>query len=160
MHRNCFFWILLTINLPVVLLVTYFGLNYSGFCFSQMQYLSNEEKFRAVFNYVNNANKLRVEVSENRYEYRKFIPYESFDEYTQENSNCCAINPTEGSDAPPPKPILFNSNLDRIFGYNSGDLIIIKYKVRYLDKQGNQKSQFIEVDSALQNCGKVLEWYN
>jgi hypothetical protein len=148
------------IGLPTLFLVTFLGLNYSGFCFEKMRYLTDYEKMRLAFNYINNAEKLRVKVPEKGHEYRKFIPYESFDEYIQENPNCCMINPPGGSDAPPPRPILYYSRLDRIFGYNSGDLIVIRYKVRYLDKKGNQISQSIKVDSALQNCGKVLEWYD
>ncbi len=130
----------------------YFGLNYSGFCFAQMRYLSDEEKLRLAFNSINNAEELAVEIKDGKIVDREHIPYKSFDEYIKENPDCCKINPPGGSDLPPPR---FS---DRIFGYHSGELIVINFKVRYIDDEGKQRIKEIRIPKTLQNCGKRFSW--
>ncbi|MDJ0615780.1 MAG: hypothetical protein QNJ63_03365 [Calothrix sp. MO_192.B10] len=144
-NRICLITLFLIIPLT---LLGYFGLNYSGFCFAQIRYLSDEEKLRLAFNSINNAEKLDVENKDGKSVYREQIPYKSFDEYIKENPDCCKINPRGGSDLPPPR---FS---DRIFGYHSGELIVINFKVRYIDDNGKQIIQETRIDNTLQNCGK------
>lgn len=40
----------------------YFGLNYSGFCFSKMRHLDEIEKYRSLFNYHNSRLGLPIKV--------------------------------------------------------------------------------------------------
>jgi hypothetical protein len=61
--KKCLF-----ISIGGVLLIpfVYFGLNYSGFCFAQKRYLSDEEKIRVVFDYQNSRDTIPIDLSENR----------------------------------------------------------------------------------------------
>ncbi|MBD2682724.1 MULTISPECIES: hypothetical protein [Nostoc] len=138
------------IGIPLTVLLAYFGLNYSGFCFAKMRYLSDEENIKLGFDALNNAEKLRINLA-GKMQYSEFIKYKSFDEYIKENPDCCAINPPGGSDLPPPE------YLERIFGYHSGKFVQINFKVRYLD-EAVTKYQKIRADIPLQNCGKVVSF--
>ncbi|MDJ0615784.1 MAG: hypothetical protein QNJ63_03385 [Calothrix sp. MO_192.B10] len=112
-----------------------------------MRYLSDEEKIRSVFDYQNARSELPI-----NFKYYEHIKYESFDEYIKENPDCCKINPPRGSDLPPPR---FS---DRIFGYHSGELIVINFKVRYIDDSGKRRIKEIRIDRSLHNCGKIFSW--
>lgn len=150
-QRIFILYIFLLIGIPLTFLTVYFGLNYSGFCFAKMRYLTDEEKIKLAFNSLNSAEKLRIQI-EGEMQDRKFIKYESFDEYIKENPDCCAVNPPGGVEALP------DSFLTRILGLHSGDGIRIKFKVRYLDESGLQKSQEINSGIALQNCGQTVNF--
>ncbi|MBC1235979.1 hypothetical protein [Nostoc sp. 2RC] len=132
--------VLVLIGIPLSVLFAYFGLNYSGFCFAKMRYLSDEERFRMVFDYQNE----RTDLGRSSYNY---IKYESFDEYIKENPDCCSINPGG------PYEIRQASFLNRIFGYDAPDVIVIKFKVRYLDETGNKRAFETHFENTLQNCG-------
>ena len=151
---NCLRKSIIFSTIILFLIVSYFGLNYSGFCFAKMRYLSNEERIRLAFNSLNSANRLRVKIPGQGYEDREFIKYESFDEYIAENPDCCAVSPPRGSpELPPP------SELGRMFGYHSGEYVRIYYKVRYLDDNGRQTSQVIKVDQPQRNCGDPVLYH-
>ncbi|MBD2682725.1 MULTISPECIES: hypothetical protein [Nostoc] len=148
--RNSLLPVFVFIGIPLTVLFAYFGLNYSGFCFAKMRYLSDEDKIRSVFdfqnNYQNDPETLVVQVGESKIQ--KHIKYESFDKYIQENPDCCVINPGGTYD------IAIPSFLDRIFGFSSGDIVVINFKARYLDKNGKQRLKEIRFENRLQNCGK------
>ncbi len=139
-NRICLITLFLVIPLT---LLGYFGLNYSGFCFAQMRYLSDEEKIRSVFDTQNARKSLYTNGL------REHIKYKSFDEHIKENPDCCKINPKRSHDVPSP------SFVDRIFGFNSGDFIFIDFKVRYVDEKGKQRVKEFSFENAVQNCGKV-----
>ncbi len=139
-NRICLITLFLVIPLT---LLGYFGLNYSGFCFAQMRYLSDEEKIRSVFNYQNARKSLYAN------ELREHIPYKSFDEYIKENPDCCKINSKRGHDVPSP------SFVDRIFGFNSSDFIFTDFKRRYVDEKGKQIIKEFSFGNSVGNCGKV-----
>ncbi len=136
------------IGLPILFLVAFFGLNYSGFCFAEMRYLSKEEKIRAVFNYQNNRTDLLAFVISKPPNYQ-YIRYKNFEEFLAENPDCCHVNPGGPYGVPP------SFFLDRIFGFDSGDVVVIDFKVRYLDEKGNQGSEKVQFENFLTNCGKV-----
>ncbi|MEH2230241.1 MAG: hypothetical protein V7K71_11445 [Nostoc sp.] len=149
MNRTYFLAIFLLIGFPLTILSIYFSLNYSGFCFAKMLYLSEEEKIKLAFYSLNNAEQLRIKIA-GKMQYHEFIKYKSFDEYIKENPDCCTISPPGGPETLP------DSFLTRILGLHSGEGIRIKFKVRYLDENGLQISQEITTGIALQNCGKVV----
>ncbi|MGL4619759.1 hypothetical protein [Chroococcidiopsis sp.] len=128
----------------LLILFGYFGLNYSGFCFAEMRYLSNEEKIRAVFDYQNSRNRLPLDNLPDP----KHIKYKSFDEHIALYPECCSVNPGSPYEVPP------TNFLDRIFGYDSGDVVVINFQVRYLDENGSLKTVSNRFDNYLQNCGK------
>ncbi|MBE9016815.1 hypothetical protein IQ272_11845 [Chroococcidiopsidales cyanobacterium LEGE 13417] len=131
----------------LLILFGYFGLNYSGFCFAEMRYLSNEEKVRAVFDYQNSRDRLPIKNFPG-IKYPKHIKYKSFDEHIALYPDCCSVNPGGGYEVPP------TEFLDRIFGYDSGDVVVINFQVRYLDENVSLKTVENRFDSYLQNCGK------
>ena len=141
----------LTRNYIIIFFVFYTGMNYSGFCFKEIRYLTDKEKIQRVFNYQNNREAMPIESTNKGTQYYKQIKYGSFEEFLKDNPNCCAVNPGGGYDLPPP------DFWDRIFGYNSGDAIVLNFNVRYLDEKGNQQSRKIKFENALTNCG-IVKW--
>lgn len=138
--------IFIFIGIPLSILSIFYSLNYSGFCFAKMCYLSDQEKLQIVFDYRNRKSKLPVYVG-GTIKFYEHIKYASFDEYIKENPDCCSINRSEAY------KIGQASFLDRIFGYGFRDVIVINFKVRYLDENGNQRVQEMRLKSTLQNCG-------
>ena len=138
---------------PFVLLLSIFlisaSLNYSGFCFKEMRYLTNEEKIRFVFDYQNSRDTMPIDTVNKETQYYKQIKYKSFEEFIRSHPNCCQVNPGGGYDLPPPE------FLDRITGYNSGDVIVLNFEVRYLDENNNGQSRKFKFENALQNCGEI-----
>jgi hypothetical protein len=136
------------IAVPVIILaapmIFFAGLNYSGFCFREMRYLTDEMKIRSVFKEDNEATTV---VNEHGKTIRRYIPYRSFEEFIKRNPNCCQINPGGPYELPPPY------FLDRITGYYSGDIIVLNYKVRYQDEDGEIQIKEVEYLNALMNCG-------
>jgi hypothetical protein len=133
----------------VLILAVYGGLNYSGFCFEKMRYLSNEEKIQSVFNAYNSNDKIPVETSDRGTQFYRHIQYKNFEEFTQKNPNCCQVNPGGPYDLPPPE------FLDRITGFHSGDTVVLNFKVYYLDENNQKKSKIAKTESVLKNCGKI-----
>ncbi|RCJ26021.1 hypothetical protein A6770_27025 [Nostoc minutum NIES-26] len=93
-----------------------------------------------VFDYQNE----RTDLGRSSY---KYIKYTSFNEYIKENPNCCSINPGG------PYEIRQSSFLNRIFGYDAPDVIVINFKVRHLDENGNKRAFKTRFENTLQNCG-------
>ena len=138
---------LLFVGGVLLILFVYFGLNYSGFCFAEKRYLSDEEKVRAVFDYQNSRDTLPIKNFPG-ISYPKHIKYKSFDEHIALYPECCSLNPGGGYEVPP------TEFLDRILGYDSGDVVVINFKVRYLDENGSLKTGEKRFDNYLENCGK------
>lgn len=152
MNRNfSIFSLFLSLRIILALIfifsVIFFGLNYSGFCFSKMHYLNNQEKIKAVFEQHNNRNTIPVE-TEKETRFYQYVKYENFDKYVKENPNCCVVNPGGPYDVAPPQL------LDRIFGFNSTDVVVINFKARYIDDNGKQKIKQYKIEQAVQNCGQ------
>jgi len=72
------------------ILFTYFGLNYSGMCISQMRWLSDEEKIRLAVDRVNSRE--FTTVTPNRILVTR-VPYKSIDDFIEKNSECCGLGP-------------------------------------------------------------------
>ncbi len=143
--------IFIFIGIPLTLLSIFYSLNYSGFCFAKMRYLSDEEKLRIVFNYINREDELPgIKKS------YKHIKYASFDEYIKENPNCCSINHGEAYKIAQSSFLPEISFLDTITGLGFHDLIVINFKVRYLDENGNQRIEETRFGNTLRNCGRPL----
>jgi hypothetical protein len=103
-------------------LIAYFGLNFSGFCFAKMRYITTEEKIRWTFDDLNDASQLRVNISGRGFQDVDFVKYESFDKYIKENPECRTFYASGGSpELPPP------TWLQRIFGYHSGTFVPVSY---------------------------------
>jgi len=152
--------IFIFIGIPITILGIFYSLNYSGFCFAKMRYLSDEEKLRIAFNYYNKEDKLPVDVG-GKIKYYEHIKYASFDEYIKENPNCCSINHGETYKIAQSSFIPESSFLDRISGLGFRDLTVINFKVRYLDENGNQRVQEVRLGNTLRNCGRPVSiWFD
>lgn len=145
--------IFLALGIPLSVLIYIGAKNYSGFCFAQNRYFTDEEKFRIVFNDINSKLNTTILVSEGQNYVRKSvqrIPYNSFEEYKKENTNCCKTSTRIPSEIP-------KEELDeRIFGLDSGVTVALDYKTKYFDKDSNY---YGAIDYThyyiLTNCGKV-----
>ncbi|NET35598.1 MAG: hypothetical protein F6K19_26835 [Cyanothece sp. SIO1E1] len=80
------------------------------------------------------------------------IKYDSFEEHLAENPDCCAINSEDGYDIP---PITFFA---RLTSNASGDVVVIDFKIRYLDAKGNQQMQVVRLENGMQNCALVTDY--
>ena len=141
----------------LLILSVYFSLNYSGFCFAEMRYLSNEEKIRAEFDYQNSRDTLPLDnppdpkhVKDKSFDGYNLahIKYKSFDEYIALYPECCSVNPGGPYEVSP------TEFLDRIFGYNSGDVVVINFQVRYLDENGLLKTVENRFENYSPNCAQ------
>ncbi|MGJ5628722.1 hypothetical protein [Nostoc sp. CALU 1950] len=152
--------IFIVIGIPLSLLSIFYSLNYSGFCFAKMRYLSDEEKLRMAFDYNNREDKLFVYGGGTVKSYQH-IKYASFDEYIKENPDCCSINYGEPYKIAQASFIPESSFLDRISGLGFRDLTVINFKVRYLDENGNERVQEVRFGNTLRNCGRPVSiWFN
>ncbi|MGB3207697.1 MAG: hypothetical protein WBB28_22155 [Crinalium sp.] len=148
--RAYLFHAALLVGIPLTVLIAYFGLNYSGFCFAEMRYLSDIEKIKSVFNYqIEHRIPERIINQNQKEKLYTYIGTKNFEEYVKENPDCCTINPGGPYEIAPP------SFLDRITGYNSGDVVVINFKGHYLDKNGKQEITQYQAAYFLLNCGKV-----
>lgn len=118
---------------PLVVAWLHASLNYSGFCFKEMRYLSDREKFRIVFEALNFKKTLRVEAigKDNLRFFKPYkrIKYESFEQFMEMNPDCCKVA-------------------------NSGK-VVMNFTLRYLDENGDRRAQEVTVKGAIKNCGNI-----
>lgn len=48
--------------------------------------------------------------------------------------------------------------IEQMFGFNSGDVIVIKFNVRYFDENKEVKTEEKFYENFIQNCGKVYKF--
>lgn len=136
--------LVLCILLLIVSIISFWGLSYSGFCFKKMRYLYPEEKLKLVFDYQNSRRDLPFKNANVEH-----IKYESFSKYIQLYPNCCSVNPGGPYGVPP------TSLMERVLGYDSGDVVVINFNVRYSDESGRQRIEKVQFENILTNCGDV-----
>lgn len=155
-HRGCLWTFFSTAGGLLLIPFVYFGLNYSGFCFAQMRYLSDEEKIRAEFDFQNNRDTLPLDNAPNPEHVKDksfdgynlaHIKYKSFDEHIALYPECCSVNPGG------PYEVSQANFFDRIFGYNSGDVVVIYFHARYLDENGKIETVENRFENYSRNCG-------
>lgn len=143
------------VGTATTLVLAYFALNYSGFCFSEMRFLSDEKKVKLVFNVINSKDSILLDnpnySNHTKLEYIKIKPYESFEEYIKKYPACCGINTKSAYDLAPP------DLLDRIFGYNSGDVVSVNYYARKKDVSNTEETVLFKFEERIQNCGTLLD---
>ncbi len=136
-------------------LTIFFGLNYSGFCFSEMGYLSDKKKIKLFFDLINSKDSILLDnpnySNNTKSNYIKIKPYKSFEEYIKKYPDCCGVNIKSGYDIPPPEL------LDRIFGYDSGDVVSVNYYAIKKDMSSTEKTVLFKFEERVQNCGMLLD---
>lgn len=169
--HNKKYWLVIIIRklsffkILMLIFVVYGILNYSGFCFKEMRYISDEEKVR---NAISASHIIRKNVDDDDWKphdytleyfdehhkayrvktYRKFIPYEDIDTFFRENPNCCIMNKPSGEDEPP-------SAWEKIFG-TCNYIVNINYVEKYIEKQLKEPVNH-GIDGWKQQRDKALE---
>lgn len=134
------------LGVSFALFLIYAGLNYSGFCFAKMRYLSDEDKFKKYFFEIVQRDTILINEGQNY----KRIKYESFEEFMESNPDCCAMVPSPGA--------YKTANFwPRITGFHSGEVTVMNYTIYYLDENGEQRSLESKMKVIQQNCGQ--RWY-
>lgn len=155
--RYVLYSVLIVVGVFVLYLFTVMVLNYTGYCFKQGRYLSDEEKIDTAINYIlgtyppaidyyeKQGNKV-VKVGRTRP--RTPLYYESKDEFIALNTNCCELTMIARENY----GIRLSS---RLFGTVS-TFVHVSYLVRYFDKDGSLRKRKIESYVPISNCGKAL----
>ena len=134
--------------LAVISLIA-FTLNYSGFCFKEMRYLSDREQMESLFNIWNRSSFSKSIRIDGEYQVLKQKnKYTSFDEFLAKHPDCCEIDPEGGYDTDPPNFI------NRITGYDSGTRILIEFNQELIEPNGNIITREVQLVDRLQNCGE------
>ena len=142
-NRDIYFIILCCLIATV-----FFALNYSGFCFRELRYLSSEEKMEFLFNIWNNSVFDNIVIDGEFKVLERKNRYANFDEFLEKHPNCCEIDP--GGPYDMGSPFFIN----RITGYDSGTVISFKFNEEYIEPDGNIITQEIHILDSLQNCGE------
>lgn len=156
--------------LPPVIFVVFAVLNYSGFCFKELRYLSDDEKIQRVIAEINKGifitgagtitNPAIGEVGA----IREPIPYESVEVFLKENPDCCTLIPKNGNYADIGHPPTL---WQRIFG-NVNYGVRMKYKLKYLETPvdihgnkgiGQEREMHIDGIFGSGNCGQGCKGY-
>lgn len=144
---KCLFSAILLIS--VIFLMLRMGLNYSGFCWAEKRWLSEDEKIEAAVAHVNQPGKRHIDGK-----WVERIPYESKEAFLEENPDCCYFGkfPTHFTTMPDghyaPRPTF----IEKVAGYYA-DVINMQY-IEHFTENGVQNSKNIEVQFSLTNCGK------
>jgi len=143
-----------------VLLTVILSLNYLGFCFSQMHFLSDEEKLIIVVKDILAADFAAVELEkldindERRKRYLPIdrVPYRNIDEFFVLNPNCCQVTINYKSIGGEGDTV---SCWNRLTGFKSS-VVGVRYLVRYRNNEGIIQSKQIEVFPGINNCGELV----
>lgn len=126
------------------------GLNYSGFCWEQGRWLSDEERIRLMISeeirhgFVKGKSSLDATI----------IQYNDVDEFLEKNPDCCKLGykyTSEHSNDGTYWPFSF---LDSIL--IGGDVVSLYYSENFIDGNGAYDSRNALSFYAVSNCGKNL----
>jgi hypothetical protein len=126
-------------------------LSYSGFCFSQMRFLSGKEYFDAVINEIIEQPSHVVETHGEGYINMKLVTVRRYnvDEFNRSNPNCCKLVPHNAGDRGP-----YISLSERMIGH-AGKIVSVTYTVNYVDEDGQSQSALANEQYAVSNCGRA-----
>jgi hypothetical protein len=141
------------------LLAWYLGMNYVGFCHSQVRFLSDREKIEVGVAYLLKIYPPSINFYENRNGERVLvdnrspsnaIPYDGLEDFFARNPDCCQFSLTDRQNDQPP-------TLNRLLGDVSG-FANVTFLVRYRDANGQEIAAPIRLDPGVSNCGKI--WFD
>ena len=98
-------------------------------------------------------------------EYLKLVSknYQTFEEFLEDNPNCCRVRHLfRGSSAFQSGDFISNLGflLNRVFGYNSGIAVMMKYSSKYISESGEEVIVDIRLLKVQSNCAKNHDKYN
>lgn len=149
----------ITISLVLALLLAFVislavagSLNYSGFCVSKAQHLSDQDLITSAVDRINHNEYINLRDDAGVYYGAKAILYADSADFLSQNPNCCNITVglRGGEDTPPP------TVLSRMLGLYRGD-VNITYKARYFNHLGSQEQIIIKTRIPMTNCGLVSD---
>ncbi|NJL84628.1 MAG: hypothetical protein HC890_19965 [Chloroflexaceae bacterium] len=113
--------------------------------------MSDKEKIESVFNYQNARSNLYVDIPGEGLKLYPHTKYKNFDKYLEIHPACCKVDPGG------PYEVGQSFFEDRILGYDSGDVIVIDFEVRYWNNKDQRKSKKERFENTLTNCGIVRD---
>ena len=147
--------ILYAVVLFILLLAGRIWLNYIGFCFKERRFLSDEEKISiAISTTLSIYPPVVLEYGEKDgrvfctggYKPANPIYYKNVDEFLLENPDCCRVTEKMERSGYPIRLQL------RLLG-SANTFVEVKYKAKYIDANGIERSQITERYFAISNCG-------
>lgn len=135
------------------------GINYSGYCFAQSAYLSNDAIVRSAIpvfldSYPPIISYTDIEKGPDGFMSRLFrkrpsnsIPYLSIDDFLQVNPECCKLS-AGGPEGDSP------SAWQRFTGGISG-FVFVEYNVRFIGRDGARRTQKVSEFIPVSNCGRM-----
>ncbi len=132
---------------PLLWFFGYSAVNLTGYCIAEKRFLSDDEKIgRAIMQIERRSNFSHYE--NGRINIWPRIKYESVNDFLAKNPNCCRLNPDE------PRETGYSFG-NAIYG-SAHDIIVLEYKARYMDENGNEQSVQVREDNVVGNCGRLL----
>ena len=139
----------------ILLLAGRIWLNYIGFCFEKLRFLSDEEKISIAINYeLSGYPPVVSEYGEKDgrvFCTKAYIPdnpvyYKNVDEFLFENPDCCRVTQKMERSG-------YTVRLEHRLLGSANTFVEVKYKAKYIDANGIERSQITERYVAISNCG-------
>lgn len=152
MKKRNFIKFIIIISAIVSLYLVFGGaMNYTGFCWDQKRYLSEEERIRIAIKGINELDFVYIQdkAKNDGGDNFDYIRYKNVEEFLKQNPSCCRVLYSPYKDHVSPRRLM-----DRIWG-TSGGTVEINFKARYRDKRGKEKEGEATWYVNQQNCGTV-----
>jgi hypothetical protein len=151
-YRICIFIAVVLVVAPISIIT----MNYLGFCFKKGRFLSNEEKIRIAMQYIISSyppsiaryeEKDGVKVRIGQHVPDQPINYKDLNSFLAENHDCCRLTRVatemEG----------YSIRLEHRLIGSANTFVELKYKVKYIDLYGIERSRMQTSYVAISNCG-------
>jgi hypothetical protein len=144
-------------SLSILYVVVRLGLNYSGYCYEQGRYISNQEKIEIVAKHIIRPHQIPKHMPIEEWlalpiSIRTVVNYRSTDEFFETNKDCCEVTDFGKGDFGAKGEKL--SVFDKLFGITSS-YVRVHYQVRHLDEKGQLITAYAEPYFAISNCGHL-----
>jgi hypothetical protein len=152
-RRHPILTLMLILLLPLMLRG---GLNYSGFCWAEKRWLSDEERIDAAIEHLINRDEMYLEGAIAGEKVYKVVPYTTIEDFKEKNPNCCEVAyVTDMTHSP---------ILDSMTGVVSVWMPEISGTVNYIH-DGKQYELYTKISRGydgwylvpMSNCGKILD---
>jgi len=143
-------WTKLILGL-LFLVIIFFTLNYLGFCYSTMRFISDQEKIEAAVRWTIRKESVVIPIKTDRGTTYTSVPFERYStvqDFLRRNPSCCRVGITSGDDIPKP------SFIRRILGLYA-DIVEVNLTVSYTTN-GESKVVPVRRSWAVTACGRVI----
>jgi len=135
------------------------GMLYSGYCPETEKIMTDVEKIHAALTQISQSRKGMLYGEKSEFvDKERILSYKNAEEILKESPDCCQVHYCSAIDC---KPITDRSGAWRdIEPYRKNGLyaghVSVKYKVNYIDKNGDKKTGEIRELNLITNCGKYF----